>query len=182
MYEAYLFLTDGFEEMEFISPLDILRRGGVELGTVSITGSNTVTGSHGVTVKADLKFEDVDFEPGQAILILVGGPGAENYKNHGALLSLLSAQHEKGGRLAAICAAPSVLGGLGILEGKTACCYPGYESMCKGAKISTKAVETDGNVTTSRSPSTAFVFGVELLVLLKGEEAAKKVLAAMPFN
>jgi 4-methyl-5(b-hydroxyethyl)-thiazole monophosphate biosynthesis len=143
MYEAVLFLTEGFEEMEAVAPIDILRRGGVELVTVSLTGDETVTGSHGIPIRTDMLFDATAFKPGQELLILPGGPGTAGYKKHERLLALLTAHHNAGGRLAAICAAPSILGGLGILNGKTACCYPGYEAELAGAAINYDNVVTD---------------------------------------
>ncbi len=180
MYEAYLFLTGRFEEMEAVAPIDILRRGGVELATVSLTGGLTVTGSHNIPVAADLLFEDAGIVPGEGMLILPGGPGTANYKEHAPLLALLKAHHAAGRRLAAICAAPSVLGMLGILEGRAACCYPGYEPELTGADVCYDNVVTDGNVTTSRSAATAFQFGIELLRVVKGEGEAERVRASMP--
>ncbi len=180
MHEAYVFLTEGFEEMEAVAPVDILRRGGVRLATVSLTGVEIVTSSHGITLKADVLFDAADFTPGQGMLILPGGPGTPRYREHAALLELLTCHCKAGGKLAAICAAPSILGGLGLLEGKTACCYPGYEGELTGTAVSYDNVVTDGNISTSRSAATAFEFALELLRVIKGSETAEKVRASMP--
>ena len=115
------------------------------------------------------------------LLILPGGPGTADYWKNDAFLKLLTSHCEIGGRLAAICAAPSVPGGLGLLRGKCACCYPGYEDKLTGAEIGYENVITDGNITTSRSAATAFEFGLELLSLLRGKETAEKVRTLMPY-
>jgi 4-methyl-5(b-hydroxyethyl)-thiazole monophosphate biosynthesis len=177
MYDALLFLTDGFEEIEALATLDILRRGGCGVPSVSLTGSESVTGRGFVTVKADMLFgpelKNV-LEP-ETFLIIPGGPGVAGLKRHGPFLDLVKAHHKSGGNLAAICAGPTVLGMLGILEGKTAVCYPGHEGELSGAKIGTGDVETDGNIITSKAAGTTFKFALEILKHIKGAETAEKV-------
>lgn len=130
MAKVYEFLANGFEEIEGLAPVDILRRGGVEIKTVSITGSEWVETSHGVTVKADLKFEDIaDFDDADMLLLPGGMPGSTNLKAHEGVCQALLKQHAAGKRIGAICAAPLVLGSLGLLKGRKATCYPGFENI-----------------------------------------------------
>ncbi|MCL2664394.1 MAG: DJ-1/PfpI family protein [Defluviitaleaceae bacterium] len=180
--EAVLFLTDGFEEIEALAVLDILRRGNVCAVSVSLTGGEYVTGSHGITVKADMLFDGLDASVNYQMMVLPGGPGTENYKKNNSLLELLLSHWQKGGRLAAICAAPAVLGQLKILNGKTAACHPSKESELECGLISKADVVTDGNVTTSRGAGTAIAFGLELVRLLKGNEKARDAARAMVYK
>ena len=181
MYEAAVFLAEGFEEIEALSVIDILRRGCCEVISVSLTGGAYVTGSRAITVKADTAFEAFSQTPvpSEAALILPGGPGTANLKTHSPLRALLKQHNAAGGRIAAICAAPSVLGALGLLNGKKAVCYPGFEPELEGALIGENAVETDGNITTSKGPLTAAVFAFELLRILKGEAVSEKIRGQM---
>jgi len=176
MYEAIIFLTNGFEEIEAVAVIDILRRGGVNAVSVSLTGETEVTGSHNITVKADILFEDLKCTK-EAVLILPGGPGTANYKNHAGLLELLKNHHSQCGKTAAICAAPTVLGMLGFLADKTAVCYPTLESQLGAAKISEGTTVTDGNITTSKCPATSIEFGLEILRIIKG--SADKIAEGM---
>lgn len=130
---VYEFLATGFEEVEALAPVDILRRGGVEIKTVSVTGDLLVESAHGVAIKADLLFEDADLASADLLLLPGGLPGATNLNEHEGLRKALVGQNERGGRIAAICAAPLVLGGLGLLNGKKATCYPGFEKYLTGA-------------------------------------------------
>ena len=128
MAKVYEFLANGFEEIEGLAPVDILRRGGVDIKTVSVTGSEFVETSHGVTIKADLRFEDVEsFEDADMLMIPGGMPGSTNLNEHEGVRQALIAQHKAGKRVGAICAAPMVLASTGILDGKKATCYPGFE-------------------------------------------------------
>jgi 4-methyl-5(b-hydroxyethyl)-thiazole monophosphate biosynthesis len=176
--EAIIFLTNGFEEIEAIAALDILRRGGVKAASVSLTGETEVTGSHDITVKADMLFGELKDTAG-AMLILPGGPGTANYKNHDGLLELLKSHHSKGGKIAAICAAPTVLGMLGILADKTAVCYPTLEAQLNAAHIGKGTTVSDGNITTSKCPATSIEFGLELLRIIKGGSEAAKIADGM---
>ena len=128
MAKVYEFLANGFEEIEGLAPVDILRRGGVDIKTVSITGSEWVETSHGVTLKADLRFEDVkDFGDADMLLLPGGMPGSTHLNEHEGVRQALIAHHKAGKRIGAICAAPMVLASTGILNGKKATCYPGFE-------------------------------------------------------
>ena len=120
MAKVYEFLANGFEEVEGLAPVDILRRGGVDIKTVSVTGSEYVETSHGITIKADLTIEDADLSDADMLLLPGGLPGATNLRDHEGVCAALKTQAAKGGRIGAICAAPLVLGHLGLLEDRYA--------------------------------------------------------------
>ncbi len=172
MEKAYIFLADGFEEIEGLTVVDILRRAGVEIQMVSIMGRKELTGSHGIPVVVDAVFEEVDFSDGTLFVLPGGMPGTKRLAAHGGLAALLKEKNAEGKRLAAICAAPSVLGGLGLLEGRRAACYPGFEEALTGAEASFDPVVVCGNVTTSRGMGTAIPFALALTEQLAGKEKA----------
>lgn len=174
----YEFFADGFEEVEALSIVDVLRRGGCEVKTVSIMGSKTVIGAHGIPVTADIMFDEADYSDAELLALPGGMPGAANLLEHKGLNKILLAQNEAGKRIGAICAAPAVvLGNLGLVKGKKATCYPdaGLEKQLEGAIHVDDIVVTDGNITTSRGPATAMAFGIELVRLMKGDAVAKEV-------
>lgn len=172
MSKVYVFLADGLEEIEGLTVVDILRRAGQEVYTVSVTGSKTITGSHNIIFLADGLFEETDFSDG-SLLVLPGGlKGTNSLGAFRPLTELLVSWNEAGKRLAAICAAPSVLGDLGILNGKKAICYPGFEERLKGAEVCRQKAVTDQNVTTGMGMGTAIPFALELVRILCGEEEA----------
>ena len=173
MQQSYIFLVTGFEEIETLATIDILRRGGVAVQSVSLMDGLIVTGGHGVPVSADMMFNQVDFSQAQ-ILILPGG--TVKIDEHEGLKKAMLSHVEKGGKVAAICAAPMVLGGLGLLKGKRATCYPNFEKYLKGAVLQTeKAVVVDGLITTGKGPGLTFAFALELLSQLKGKAIADEV-------
>jgi 4-methyl-5(b-hydroxyethyl)-thiazole monophosphate biosynthesis len=174
MNEAIVFLTDGFEEIEALTVVDILRRGGVDVITVSLTGNRTVTGSHDIPVIADTIFPNFNADI-NTMLILPGGPGTADYKKNEQLLNCLRNHYSAGGRLAAICAAPTLLGMLDILKGKKACCYPGFEQELSGAEICDVPVVVDGNIITGRSAGASMEFALAVLAVMKGDETAETV-------
>lgn len=177
----FLFLANGFEEIEALATVDILRRGGMDVTTVSINHDHFVTGAHNVTVKADITFKEADFN-GSDWLILPGGmPGASNLHEFGALCDLLKVHADKG-RIAAICASPAVvLAPTGLLDGKNATCYPGFETalIAAGAHHKNERVVVDGNIVTGNGPSSATPFALEIIRLTKGEQIAKEVAEGM---
>ncbi|MDO4297416.1 MAG: DJ-1/PfpI family protein [Lachnospiraceae bacterium] len=175
MEKVYVFLADGFEEIEGLTVVDILRRVQVETVTVSIMGKHTVTGSHGIQVEADAVFEDVDFEDGTLYVLPGGMPGTKHLGAHEGLRKLLLDSFTAGKRIAAICAAPSVLGDLGILRGKKAACYPGFEARLTGAEVTSDQVAVDGTVTTSRGMGTAIPFALALVAQLKDQETSDEL-------
>ena len=180
MSRLSIFLADGFEEMEGLTVVDMLRRAGVDVTIVSVTGSLSVTGSHQICVQADRLFEDCSFEDADMLVLPGGMPGTKNLGAHEGLTSLLRKANEKGTGIAAICAAPSVLGDLGLLNGKNAVCYPGFEERLTGASVQYVPAVTDGNVTTSRGMGTAIPFSLELITRMvsadKAEELAKGII------
>ena len=172
MKKVYVFLAEGFEEMEAVTPVDLLRRVNVDAKFVSITGSKAVTGAHGITYMADLLFEEI--EDDADMLVLPGGmPGTTNLMAHEGLAEFLVKQYDSHKWVAAICAAPMVLGALGIVMGRFATIYPGMEEYLVGADISTEEVVVSGNVITSRAPGTAIPFALKLVEVLVSESYAE---------
>ncbi len=173
MKTAYMLLADGFEEVEALAALDLLRRGGIEIKTVGITGA-TVTGAHGITVAADILPRDAGGEI--SLLVLPGGmPGTTNLDASPETDRLIAETLAAGGRIGAICAAPSILGRRGLLRGREAVCYPGFEDTLSGASIPLRRVVTSDCFTTAVGMGAALEFGLELLRLLSGEETARRV-------
>ena len=171
---VYLFLANGFEEIEALCPLDLLRREGVEVTVVGV-GSDKIMGAHGITVSADVP-EEFYRDANPEMIILPGGmPGTKNLDASKTVHSAIRAANAHGARIAAICAAPMILGKLGLLSGKEATCFPGFEEYLEGAKISEKKVVTDGNITTAKGMGCALDFGLELVALLKGKDASDKL-------
>ena len=182
MYEAIIFLTEGFEEIEAVTVIDVLRRGGCIAASVSLTGAQYVAGAQNIIVKADMTFTSFIRNAAwssETVIVLPGGRGTVNYKTNKPFLDLLVRHHEAGGRIAAICAAPSVLGMLGLLENKTAVCYPGFENELTGARIGSNDVETDGPIVTSKGPATSLAFAFEVLKQIKGTEVMEQVKGRM---
>ena len=182
MAKIYAFMAPGMEEVECLAVADVLIRGGMEVNLVSITDSLEVTSSHQVTVKADCLLKDVDWEGADAFFLPGGLPGTTNLGACKALCDRLLEAFQAGKRLAAICAGPSVLGQLGILEGKAATCFPGFEDQLKGASYTRQGVVTDGTVTTARGLGYALDLGLELLGLLDSRENAAKIKASIQYD
>ena len=175
MKRVSVFLADGFEEIEGLTVVDILRRAGVQVDTVSVTGDRMIQGSHQIDVQADFLFEEMDFTQTDMLVPPGGMPGTKHLMEHKGLRSLLQAYDEQGQYIAAICAAPSIFGGLGFLNGRKACCYPSFEEKLEGAEVVQDAVCVDGHVVTSRGMGTAIPFALKLAGLLCGEEKAEEV-------
>ncbi len=174
----YMFLAHGFEEVEALTPLDLLRRAGLEVTTVGI-GGELVTGSHGITVQADI-VDSVFRDDAPEMVILPGGmPGARNLDASPTVDAALRATAAHDGYLAAICAAPMVLGKRGLLKGRRAICYPGFEKFLDGAILSNHHVVRDGNVVTAVGMGAALRFGLELVAMLRGDVAAEELRAAV---
>lgn len=170
-----MFLAEGFEETEAITPADLLRRAGVEVCLVSLNETAAVTGSHGISLTADVLFDQCSWEDASMLVLPGGKAGTENLERHGPLALLLGESARRGVPLAAICAAPRVLGQLGLLAGKRACCYPGNEDFLQGARVEDVPVVVDHSVITSRGMGTAFAFGLALVERLRGKDAAAEV-------
>jgi 4-methyl-5(b-hydroxyethyl)-thiazole monophosphate biosynthesis len=175
MAKVYSFFADGFEEVEALTPVDLLRRTGNDVVTVSIMGRKQIHGSHGILIEADTCFEDLDFDDGDLFILPGGGEGTQNLAKFQPLTELLKKVYGEGKRVAAICAAPSVFGTLGFVNGKKATVYPGMEGTLTGAEAVDQPVVTDGNVTTGHGPGAAFDFALELVKLMNGEQTAKKL-------
>ncbi len=172
-------LADGFEEIEAVSIIDVLRRADIHVLVVSVTGKTEVTGAHQLKIVADILFEDVNYDD-VFMLVLPGGmPGASNLNAHTGLKELIEKFNASGKQLAAICAAPLVYGNLGILEGKQAVCYPGFESYLKGAEVLTIPVVESGNVMTSRGPGTAIKFALKIVEKAVSVEKAQTLAGQM---
>jgi 4-methyl-5(b-hydroxyethyl)-thiazole monophosphate biosynthesis len=172
---VYVHLADGFEEIEAITIVDILRRAGLETETVSVMGRLAVTGAHGVQVVADIVFEDAVYDNCELLVLPGGMPGATNLDEHARLREKIQSFARQDKKLAAICAAPLVLGHPGVLEGKKATCYPGFEAELTGAVLTETAVCVSGNITTSRGPATAAAFALELVRQLKSDAVSDSV-------
>ncbi|KIP58756.1 thiamine biosynthesis protein ThiJ [Prevotella pectinovora] len=181
MAKAYMFLANGSEEIESLIPVDVFRRGGVEIKTVSITGSELVEMAHGVTVKADLKFEDAKLEDADLLMLPGGLPGATNLNDHEGVRNAVLSQYEKGKLVAAICAAPMVFGSLGIVKGRRATCYPGFEKYLDGAEYTHELCTVDGNVVTGEGPAATFPYAYTLLEMLTTKQTAESVAEGMMY-
>ena len=178
----YLFLATGFEEIEALGTADILRRAGLDLQLVSVTGDLTVAGAHGINIEADALFEDVDFFDADMLILPGGMPGATNLADCADLNERLRDHVYLGRPVAAICAAPLVLGRLGLLDGKRATCYPGFEGELEGATCTGAMVEVDGNVVTGKGPAAVFEFGYALVELLKDKATADALRQGMLYQ
>ena len=169
-----IFLADGFEEMEAIIPRDILKRGRVDVFTVGVTGE-TVTSAYGLKIKTDMTIDDVSVSKLEGIILPGGMPGTTNLEQSEKLKNIITHCNDDKIMIGAICAAPSILGKMGILDGKLACCYPGFEKYLKGAKISEDKVAKADNIITSKGPGTAIEFGFALLDYIKGDHFSDTV-------
>ena len=171
-------LADGFEEIEALTPVDMLRRAGLEVVTVGVGGLRAV-GSHGIEVVCDALPEDIDLSRVDMAIFPGGMPGSLNLDASPYTDEVIRAVSASGGRLAAICAAPLVLGRRGLLAGKEAICYPGFEGELKGARISEKSVVTDGNITTAKGMGVALEFSKELISLTVGKDKSAELARAI---
>lgn len=177
---SYVFLADGFEEIEALATVDILRRAGIDVKTVSIKETHQVKGAHGVTVDADIMFEEMACTQAEWLILPGGMPGASNLAAHEKLCDKLHEHNAKGGKIAAICASPGVvLGPLGIMRGKSGVCYPGFETLMQGCNVQSTLVAVDGNVVTGSSPAAAMPFALTIAEITKGAEVADTVAQGM---
>lgn len=175
MSKVYAFLADGFEETEAIAVIDLIKRAGISLEMVSITGTYDVTGTHDIKIEADSLVEEIDIDDADMLFLPGGLPGTINLATCGTLCDAIKKYNKEGKMLAAICAAPSVFGTLGILEGKKATCYPGFEEKLKGAEyVDDKAVR-DGNIITARGMGAAIELGFEIIRAFMGDEKVKEI-------
>ena len=175
---VYFFIAEGFEEIEALCPLDLLRRAGVEVKTVGI-GASRITGAHGITVETDITDAEFSYNSPEMIFLPGGMPGTLNLAASEAVRSAIEKAHSDGAYIFAICAAPMILGEMGLLKGKEAICYPGFEEKLIGAKISDKTVVLDGKIATAKGMGVALEFGLLGVSVLCGEDAAKGLRSAV---
>lgn len=174
MKKVIVFLAEGFEEIEAVSIIDILRRAEITVTTVSVSTEKTVKGAHSIKIEADELFDNVDFKSYDMIVLPGGMPGAKNLNEHeGVKSQLMTFAKEK--QIGAICAAPMVLGGLGLLKGRRATCYPGFEPELIEAITTGEPVTIDGNITTGKGPAYAIKFTLQLIETLAGKAARDEV-------
>ena len=178
---VYVILADGFEEIEAIEPIDIMRRAGIEVNTASIMDSLTVCGAHGIKVEADIMIRDADPDE-MELLMLPGGSGHVLLDASNEVHALINHTITNERYLSAICASPSILGKKQILFGKKATCFPGFEKYCYGAELTGEKTVVDGRIITGRGAGAAADFGFELVKLLKGEDIARKLREDMQYN
>lgn len=171
-YMVYVFLAEGFEEMEAIAPIDLLRRAGCKVVTVAV-GDRLVSGAHGIPVQADITADQVVYEDVEAVILPGGMPGTLNLEASDAVQQMLDYAWKSDLVIGAICAAPSVLGHKGFLEGKCAVCYPGFEKELRGATISAEPVAVDGRIVTAKGAGVGTEFGLALVEMLVSAEAAQ---------
>ena len=173
----YMFLANGFEEIEALMPLDLMRRAGLEVKTVGVGGLD-VTGSHGITVKADMPDSDFADNAPECVILPGGMPGTTNLDASPVVHKALDNALENDALICAICAAPMILGKRGILRGKNATCFPGFEEYLEGANVGGRAVR-DGRVITAVGMGAALEFGIEIVAALTSRETADKLFAAV---
>lgn len=178
----YVFLAQGFEETEAIVPIDLLRRAGKNVKTVSITNDLKITGSHGIPVTADKKLSGISLDEIEMIVLPGGMPGTLNLNFSDPLECVINYAIENNKYIGAICAAPSILGNKGLLEGKKATCYPGFEKRLKGAEVLEESVVVDGKLITARGAGVATEFGLTLVEALCGKEKRDEIAKSICFE
>lgn len=179
MKKAFVLLANGYEEIEALMPVDVLRRAGLDVSIVSISEESLVTGAHNISVKSDLFLDDVDADNGDLLILPGGMPGASNLMENEEVKSLITSFYEKKKWLAAICAAPMILGEMGLLQGKKATCFPGFEKHLKGAEVVKESAITDGHIITGRGIGAAMEFSLEIVRNLLGVDVANKLAKEM---
>lgn len=175
MSKVYIFLADGFEDIEGLTVVDLMRRAGIDIQTVSIKATKEVITSHGISLLTDCIFSETDFSDADMLVLPGGMPGTRYLGEYKPLTDLLTDFYNKGGKVAAICAAPSVFAELGFLKGRKATSYPSFMDKLTGAVTTEESVAVDGNVTTSRGLGTAIDFALSLIAQLCGEEKAAEI-------
>lgn len=182
MSRLAVFFAQGYEEIEALAVVDICRRCGLDIDMVSITEEKTVRGSHGIEVKTDKTFSEVDFESVDMLILPGGMPGTTNLEAHEGLMAQIDAFYEAGKYIGAICAAPSIFGHRGILKGRRACSYPSFESHLEGAQVTAGPVEISGHVVTSRGMGTAIDFGLAIAELFCGRDKAEELAGSIVYR
>ena len=182
MSKVCVFFAAGYEEIEALTVVDILRRADIDVDMVSVTDEKKVTGSHKISVEMDKLFSEVDFDSVDMLVLPGGIPGTKNLEAFEALMNKIDDFYNKGKYIAAICAAPSIFGHRGILKGKKACSYPTFESHLEGADVTGEPAVADGKVITGRGMGTAIPFALTILKELKGPEAAASMKESIVFK
>lgn len=175
----YVLLADGFEDIEALEPVDILRRAEIDVKTVGVTGK-TVTSSHGITVYADIEIGEID-TGSMDMLVLPGGPGYSNLESSEAVQELITYATENDIYIAAICASPSIIGKRGLLSGKKYTCFPGYEKYVSGGIYSAEKAVLDGKFLTGKGAGAASDFGFKMVEIFKGKELSEKLKNQMQY-
>lgn len=173
--KVYIFLADGFEDIEGLTVVDLMRRADIDIKTVSIKKSKEITTSHGITMLTDLTFAETDFTDADMLVLPGGMPGTKYLEEYKPLTELLTDFYQNGGKVAAICAAPGIFERLGFLKGRNATSYPSVMEQLKSARTSLESVVVDGNVTTSRGLGTAIDFSLSLIGQLEGSAKAEEI-------
>ena len=177
----YMFLADGFEEVEAIATLDVIRRAKIDIETVGV-GSKNITGAHGVTVRCDIDTDEATFTGLDGVILPGGMPGTKNLLADDHVNKAIDYCYSQGKLVSAICAAPMILGVKGLLKGKEATCFPGFEGDLEGAIISEKYYVTDGNIITARGMGSAINFGLEIVKYFKDETTANELKATLQYS
>jgi len=172
-------LANGFEEIEAVSIIDVLRRANIDVSVVSVAGKLEVTGAHHLKIIADILFEQVDYDDIYMIVLPGGMPGASNLDVHKGLKEMILKFNDANKQLAAICAAPMVFGNLGILKGKQAVCFPGFEKYLKGAEVLSQSVVESGNILTGNGPASAILFALKIVEKTVSKEKADSIARQM---
>lgn len=175
MSKVAIFLATGFEEIEALTVVDLLRRVGIEISMVSITGERLVTSSHSVQVMADQLIGEVDFDALDMLVLPGGMPGTKNLEACKLLMDQVEAFYKAGKSISAICAAPSILGHRGMLKGRNACAFPEYESHLEGATVTQNEVEVSEHIITARGMGCTIAFGLAIVERFLGKEAAENL-------
>ncbi|MDE5711668.1 DJ-1 family glyoxalase III [Bacteroides sp.] len=179
MQTVYVFFADGFEEIEAFTAVDVMRRAGLNVVMVTVTPDEIVTGAHGIPFLCDKNVANCDFSDAELVLLPGGMPGASTLEKCGELRRLLLRFAQEQKPIAAICAAPMILGKLGLLKGKKATCYPGFEQFLEEAEYTAARVERDGNIVTGKGPGTAMDFALAVVEMLCGCEKVQELKEAM---
>lgn len=181
MKKVFLFMADGTEECEALITVDLLKRAGIEVVTVSVMDTKNLCTSSGINIKTDKLIDEINFDEAEMLILPGGMPGTKYLGSNEALCNSLIKFNELNRPVAAICAAPSVLGKLGILKGKKSICYPGFEDALEGATISDIDPITDGNITTASGLGHAIPFALEIINVLDSEDTANRVATEIGF-
>ena len=175
MSKVYIFFVDGFEDIEGLTVVDLMRRAGIDIQTVSIKETKEIRTSHGIDLLTDRTFGECDFSDADMLVIPGGMPGTKYLEEYKPLTELLTDFYQNGGKVAAICAAPGIFERLGFLKGRNATSYPSVMEQLKSARTSLEPVVVDGNVTTSRGLGTAIDFSLSLIGQLEGSAKAEEI-------